>query len=163
MLKPLSIIGAILLVVLASKSTTAQSDQTAIVELMQRVERDTVCLVHNTFWIRELAIYTTHVGFINDKNNSQEAQEKLIAPLYENEQIFTMDRAMAVIELIHKGAKQEDIETYVNGVTGKAISENLDTWANVRNTEDSRKYIATLITKQRACNLYLKTIQGQKI
>lgn len=157
-------LAAVLLSCGSALSQGAISDENTekAATLLNRIGQDTVCLVNNSFFIREMYILASHLSVMSNTFDANKFESGTMKILQENDAILSEDRRSVAGQLLEIGVSMDYINKMITGLVEKETAINISMWSDIDSYKLSKEYMTSLMTKQSICINHVAIIRGKR-
>jgi len=157
-------LAAVLLSCGSALSQGAVSDENTekAASFLNRIGQDTVCLVNNSFFIREMYILASHLSVMSNTFDANKFESNTMKILLENDVILAEDRRSVAAQLVDFGVSIDYINKMITGLVQKETAINIEMWSGIDSYKLSKEYMTSLLTKQSICINHVASIRGKR-
>jgi hypothetical protein len=152
------VISAVAAILASTQIATASVD-----ERMKRLAVNTICIVSNSFYLREMTMLTVGSGIAAGNVDVKSLEKNVIEPVARSNAILEEDRQRVIRELIELGATPQSIgESLAEVITAETV-DSVQSWMQVTDAGSALQHFAKIMSKHRACDAHYKRVRGQPI
>jgi hypothetical protein len=130
---------------------------------MDRLAANTVCMVVNSFYLRDMSMFAVQYGLASGSMDPEALEREVLGPARESTQILDEDRQRVIKELTTLGVDPTGLVQKMQELTTTETVDNVQSWLRVRDARTAGEHLTMIMAKHRVCDAHYKKVRGQPI